>query len=240
MDPKLLTEKGWKEIAQKFKIKDNGLQDQLAQYEDLEDDQQDDCLKAITSVSKTATDLKRDKDVAALPVVVKYLTNLVNAAQAEQRDLVKAIAEAKKNATAAQKQAEAEAKKRDAEDEDEEAQGDSFEKLKKALQALKLSKNPYYFLVCDAKPYGLVVSKKDITKSIQHRKELAQMAGGSTRPPKFGECRFEGTNKLTFEMEKPLPGLARILQKWIKDATGLGLKVTVGTETSDDEGETPA
>jgi hypothetical protein len=79
-----------------------------------------------------------------------------------------------------------------------------------------------------------VVSKRDITKSAQHKKELAKMAGGSTSPPKIGQCHRE-SSKLIFEMEKPMPGMARILQKWIKDSTGLGLKVMVGTESADDD-----
>ena len=115
--------------------------------------------------------------------------------------------------------------------------GDSVTRLKKNLQTLKVSQKPYYFLVCDAKPYGLVVSKRDISKSMQHRKELAQLAGGTGRPPKFGQCFFEGTNKLVFEMVRAPSGLARNLQKWIKDNTGLGLKVTVGDESSEDAEE---
>ena len=38
MDPKLLTENGWKEIAAMFKFKDNGLLRALADYEKLPDD----------------------------------------------------------------------------------------------------------------------------------------------------------------------------------------------------------
>src|SRR6185369_13571531 len=106
------------------------------------------------------------------------------------------------------------------------------------LKTLKLAQKPYYFLVCDAKPYGLIVSKKDIRKSAQAKKELTKIAGGSTRTPKFGECHCDG-GKYVFEMEKPPSGLARILQKWIKENTGLGVKVMVGTESADDEGEQP-
>src|SRR5262249_43790816 len=146
------------------------------------------------------------------------------------------------------KKAEALAKKQEAEQEKEEEEqreqeeeeeeiGDACERLKKSLFALKTSPNPYYFLVCDVKPFGVVVSKKDIRKSMQHKKELSQVAGGSTRTPKCGECHFESGNKLVFEMEKPTPGLARILQKWLKEATGVGYKVMVGTESADDEEE---
>src|ERR1043166_9267362 len=73
-----------------------------------------------------------------------------------------------------------------------------------------------------------------IRKNSQAKKELAQLAGGSNQAPKFGECRSD-SGKLVFEMEKPPSGLARILQKWIKENTALGLKVMVGTESAEDE-----
>ena len=38
MDPNLLAERGWRDLALKFKIKDNGLQRALAGYEKLPDD----------------------------------------------------------------------------------------------------------------------------------------------------------------------------------------------------------
>ena len=238
MDAKLLTENGWKAVAQKFKVKDNGLQKALAAYEGLEEDQFDERLKAVASVSQLAGNLKKVKEVAAIPDAVKYLTNVLAAAQAAPGEIKNAKALAEKKAAEAKKQeqkAQQAAGQEEAEDEEEET-GDSLAKLKKSLQALKLSKKPYYFLVCDTKPYGLIVSKKDIRKNAQARKELAELAGGSTRPPKTGECRFE-SGKHVFEMEKPPTGLARILQKWVKDSTGVGLKVMVGNESADDEGD---
>ena len=259
MDPKLLTEAGWKAAAAKFKIKDNGLQKMLFLYENIDDEEFVDAMRGLNAVIKSANDLKKVKEVAGNKDVMKYLTDMVNGAQNELREVTKAkalaekakLAEAKADALEAksealQAKAEAEAAKRAAtadnqdeeedEEEEEDETGDSFAKLTTALKNLRLAKKPYYFLVCDAKPYGLMVSKKDIRKNAEARKELVKMAGGSTRPPKVGECRFEN-GKHVFEMEKPPSGLARILQKWIKDSTGLGLKIMVGTESSDDDGD---
>ena len=256
MDPKLLTENGWKAMVQKFKLKDNGLQRALADYQKLDEDEHDDCLKGIALVNQFAANLKKAREVTALPAVLKYLTDLVNAVQSESREISKAKAlaakaeileakadalqakaealEAKAEAKAAQQEEMARGKsEEEADEEDEEETGDSYAKLTKALQSLKSSKLPYYFIVCKEKPYGLIVSKRDISKSSQHKKELAKIAGGSTSPPKGGQCRREG-NKLIFEMEKPPQGLARILQKWIKDATSIGFKVMVGNESADD------
>ena len=247
IDPKkLLTEEGWKDVAPDCKGKDKDLLKALFFYWSLEDDDFDFRVKALTKVAALAAALKTAKEVTADPDAVKYLVAMSNAAKAKQTELLKAKAEAAKTkatqAAADAKKADAEAKKAaeagDGEEEEEEEEtADAATKLKRALQSLKTAKMPYYFLVCDAKPYGLIVSKKDITKSAQAKKELAQLAGGSTRPPKFGECRFDG-GKLVFEMEKPPSGLARILQKWVKQSTGLGLKVMVGTESAEDE-ETP-
>ena len=233
IDPKkLLTEEGWKDVAPDCKGKDKELLKALGAYGDLEDDDFDGRSKALARVAALAGTLKTAKEVAIDPDAIKYLAAMVNAAKAKQAELLKAKAEAGKKADAAAKKHEEPEGQSDEEGEDETT--DSCTKLKRAIQSLKTAKMPYYFLVCDAKPYGLVISKKDIRNSAQAKKELAQIAGGSTRPPKFGECRFD-SGKLVFEMEKPVTGLARILQKWIKECTGLGLKVMVGTESGDDE-----
>jgi len=81
MDPKILTENGWKAVAQKSKIKDNGLQRALAAYERIDDDEHEDRLKAIATVNQLAGSLGRSKEVAAVPAVVNYLDDLLSAAE---------------------------------------------------------------------------------------------------------------------------------------------------------------
>src|SRR5215467_5677886 len=149
MDAKLLTENGWKTVAQKSKIKDCGLQRALSAYERLDDDQHAEKLKAVAAVIQVATAQKKAKDAATVPDIAKYLTNLIAAAQAEQRELTQAKAAAEKADAAAAKKAAAESEEDEAEDESL----DTVEKVKRALITLKTSKLPYYFIACDAKPY---------------------------------------------------------------------------------------
>jgi hypothetical protein len=256
MDPKLLTESGWKAVLQKAKIKDNGLQRALAAYEKVDEDEHDDCLKAIASVSQLAGALKKAKEVAAVPTAVKYLSELIGAADAEQREIAKAKAAAEKAAAekaAALKKTEAETKKQkqaaeatkveagestdDEEEEEEEEQGDYAKRLFATYQKLKSSPDlAYQFIVCDAKPVvGVMVAKRITSK---HKAELTKISGGSKRFLKIGTCRVDG-GKFAFEMEKPPPGLARKIQFSIKNFTGKKLPIIVGTESAEDEEEQP-
>jgi hypothetical protein len=235
----ILTEDGWDEAAPDCKSKDKEFRKALSTYEEVDEEEYDDQCKTLAKIATLAGTLKAANEVKGDKDAVKYLTDVTNAAKAKQSEVAKAKAEAETAKALALKKAGQDAKKREQEEEDEDQKGDSYAKLTAALKTLKLAHKPYYFLACDAKPYGLVLSKKDIRKNPQARKELTQMAGGSTRPPKVGECHFDG-GKYVLEMEKPPSGLARILQKWIKDTTGLNVKVMVGTESSDDADETDA
>jgi hypothetical protein len=251
VDAKLLTESAWKGIVAKSKVKDNGLQRALAAYEKLDEQEHEARLKAIGTVSQLVPALKRAKDVAASEQVVDYLTDLAAVAEAARREIAqakivaeKAAAAAAKTEEAAGKKAEAEAKQQqeeeeeaNEEDDDEEDENeDSTKKLLTALRILKTAKKPFYFLACDKKPYGLIISKKDIRKNALAKKELAKIAGGTKRQPKLGECSW-ANNTLVLDMLKPPSGLARFLKKWIKDTTGLTMKVMVGTQTDDEEEE---
>src|SRR6266699_2354330 len=90
MDPKFLTESGWKAISTKFKVKDNGLLRALWTYEKLSDDKFDERLKAIVQVAALAGSLRRAKEVAALPEVAKYLANVANEAEFQRREIMSA------------------------------------------------------------------------------------------------------------------------------------------------------
>src|SRR5947207_2780168 len=121
MDPKLLTEHGWKTTAVRCKIKDNGLQRALASYENLEDHEHEDRLKAVSSLTQLAGSLKKAKEVTASPEVLKYLAELLLALQAEQREITKAQAlEARTEATNAKKEAEEKKRKEEEAQEDKE------------------------------------------------------------------------------------------------------------------------
>jgi len=237
MNSKILTESGWKATAEKCKVKDNGLQRALSAYEKLDDDEHDDRLKAIASVSQLAGALKKVKEVTAVPEVVKYLTDLISVTQSEEAEITKAKLLAEK-AQALGAKAEADAKKLQPEedpDEEEEA-GDYRENLKAAFKRLKGSKELVYnFIVCDAKPQcGFIMSKQRI--NAKHRAELTEVTGGSKQFLKAGTCRVDG-GILLFEMEKAPQGLAGKLKKSFKYFTEIPVRVMVGDQSDDDDGE---
>src|SRR5580765_5414070 len=119
MDPKLLTESAWKTVAFKSKVKDNGLQRALGSYEKLDDNEHDERLKAIASVSQLAAALRKVKEVGAMPEVVDYLVDLLSAADASKAEISKAKVAAEKAQAVAQKKAESEAKEKEQEDEED-------------------------------------------------------------------------------------------------------------------------
>ena len=96
MNPKLLTESGWKINVQKFKIKDNGLLRALATYEKTEDHEHDELMKTIALMNQLAANLKKAKEVAAEEAAVKYLNDLIDALESEQREIAKDKALAEK------------------------------------------------------------------------------------------------------------------------------------------------
>ena len=224
MDTKLLTEGGWKELVQKFRLRDNGLQRALALYEKLPDKHHAERLKALESVSLLAEKLQKAGDVALIPRAVSYLDDVGQAAEGESKQLQ---AELAKTAAAAKKQA-----GQDKKDEAEEV-GDYPARLLAALQKLKSTKDlAFEFLLCDGKPHCSVMLAKKITP--QHRTELSRLAGGSKRFLPEGTCQF-GDGKYTFRMEQPPTGLAKKLQDSIKHFTGKKMAIVVGAESAEED-----
>jgi len=224
MDPNLLAERGWRDLALKFKIKDNGLQRALAGYEKLPDDKHPERLKAINSVGLLAGNLKRAQDVAAIPRVANYLAEVQSAADFERKQIQAAAAKA---GAAAKKQ-----EAQDQEDTDKE-QTNYVARLIAAFQNLKSSKDlSYEFVVCDAKPYCGVMVAKHITS--QHKEELGRITGGSKRFLHLGTCHFEDGH-FVFSMEQPVTGLARKLQDSIKHFVGKKLPIVVGAESAEED-----
>src|SRR6266404_4174121 len=197
MDPKVLTESGWKAVAQKWKIKDNGLQRALAAYEKLDEEAHAERLKAIGSINQLAGALEKKAEVAAIPIVANYLEDVGDASELQQREITKA-------SVMTAKKAEAEGKKQEKEEE-------AFQvRLMTALQKLKSSRGlSYEFIACDAKPYwGVMVAARITAK---HKDELTRLTGGSKRFLHPGTCRFD-EGKFIFAMEHPATGMARKLQ----------------------------
>src|SRR6267378_2061647 len=94
MDPKLLTENGWKSLALRFRIKDNRLQDALWAYEQVDEQHYDTRLKMVAGLSHLAWVLKNTKEIGGIRPVGRYLDDLVSAADAKHRELAstKAVA----------------------------------------------------------------------------------------------------------------------------------------------------
>ena len=121
---KFLSDSGWKDVASKNKIKDNGLLKVLADHKRLDEERHDAVLRSLDEIVKLATQMKKAKDAAAVSSVTKYVGELIEAAEADRRAVAKAKLEAEKKASAeAQKKAKADAetggKDEHEEDEDE-------------------------------------------------------------------------------------------------------------------------
>ena len=216
MDPKLLTESGWKPIASRFKLKDNGLLRALAGYEKLPDDKHGERLAGIDSVSVLARKLKKDALVSMIPRANNYLTDLIDAAEAEAMLITKAKA-------VIDKQTEKDAK------EQEKEEGDYATRLLTALNKLKSSKSlSFEFIICDAKPNCAVMVAKGI--AAHHKEELTRMTDGSKRFLHPGTCCF-ADGKFVFSMAQPATGLAKKLQNSILFFTGKKVPILVGTES---------
>jgi hypothetical protein len=237
---KSLTDSGWKAVVQKFKLKDTSLQKQLFLLGTFDDDEYDDRLKGLASVIQFASAVKKSKEAAAIPEVVKYLGLLISAAEAEQREVAKEKALAQKNAALDQKKAEVEAKQRDKEEDEEEAEEEEAEeegeysaRLMAALLKLKSAKDlAYEFILCEAKPIGVMVAKKI---SPQHKAQLMKLTGGKRFYP-LGSCTFVD-GKYHFNMEEPVAGVARRIQESIKVYTGKKLPIVAGAESAEEDEE---
>jgi len=248
MNPKTLTETGWKAILTKNKIRDNGLQKALAAYQDLDEDDHDERLKGIALVAKLAGQLKRIKEVAENKDVIKYLNELedaADAADAEERDVAKEKAATAKTEAANQKKAQAEERQRqkdeaeeeDEDGEDEEICADYAEGLLTALKKLKSMRGKTMeFIVCDARPFcGLMIAKRITAK---HKAQLTEVTGGSKRFLQIGTCRADGDTYI-FETDQSSTGLTRKLQMSVRNFTGKKLKIIAGDDAPEDEDSEP-
>src|SRR5262245_17194650 len=137
MNAKLLTELGWKTVAVKCKVKDNGLQRALANYEKLDEEKYDERIKAIGVVCQLANALTKVKDLAE--DADKHQEQIDDAREGEKKDNNKRKAVAERTDSEAKKKEALEAKKAgdEDEDEDEEEDADYKTKLWAAFQKLK-------------------------------------------------------------------------------------------------------
>src|SRR6476646_4127169 len=144
-DIKVLMPNAWKTISKKCEVQNNALQKALEEYDKLAEDEHDDLLECIADIKAAAQALKKSKEAAASKDLLKYITEVLSAADCEQKDVSKDKADADKGEKA--KKA-AEAKKADEEkdedededSEEEEEEGEYADKLLAALKKLKGTK----------------------------------------------------------------------------------------------------
>jgi len=234
MDPKLLTESGWKTLASKWKVKENGLQRALAGYEKLDSKEYDERLKTIDLVSKLADALRKTNYVTYVPVVAKYLDQVVDAADSQKSEITQAKVFAQKQqaaAASAQKKADDAQSKEHKQEEEQEAKYEV--KLLAAFAKLKSSKGlAYEFILCDARPLCAIMVAKKITP--RHKEELTKITDGGKRFLHPGTCQFEN-GKFAFTVDQPVAGLARKLQASILHFTGKKLAILVGLESAEED-----
>src|SRR5690242_7422870 len=118
MDLKILTEAHWKTASLKLKIKGPDLQKALAAYDKTDDNDHDGLLDGIAEIRKHALNLKKSKEVAAVPAALKHLAELIAALEAEQKEVAKEKAALEKS-DAAEKKVAAKSGNEADEDEDE-------------------------------------------------------------------------------------------------------------------------
>jgi hypothetical protein len=234
MSNKYLSESGLKAILTKQKVKDNGLLKTLAAYERIDEDAHDELLGQAAQVGKFAAAMKRTKEVMANKTVSDFVQEVLDAAIAAEKEARK-NGEAARNGAAKQKKADKEKDEEEEEEgeDEEEEEGGYGDRLMTAFKKLKsMNGKPLAFIVCDARPLPNIMVAKRITP--KHKEELTELTGGSRKFLKVGSCHF-ANDQYFLEMDQTVPGLARKVQKAVKNHTGKKLKFSHGGETAGDE-----
>ena len=238
---KFLSDSGWKDLASKNKIKDNGLLKVLADHKRLAEDKHDDVLDSLDEILKLATQLKKAKDVAAAPGAAKYVAEVIDAAESDRRVAIKAKADADKaNAKAeADKKAKSADKKDDGEDEEEEVSTLLTTKMVPLLRAVNKGERMHALVASAGKDVAVMLSRKPISPS--RRKLLADELGGAGGIKYFvGHCERE-EHLTTFVLKTQVAGLAKRLKVALLQQTGLRVKLRCRGEDgeTDDDLEEP-
>jgi hypothetical protein len=237
---KVLNDSAWKDVLAKNKdIKDNGLLKALAEIKKLGDDDFDDAQKILTQVQKLVGQLKKSKEIAAVPAVDKFLVELTKAADTAERDVAKDKAEvdkkAKAKADADKKTKAAAAKKDEDEDDDEETPDLLTTKLKVLLRLVTRGERMHALLAKSGKKVVVMLSRKPIPPA--RRKMLSDELGGGSTKYYPGQCRLEA-GAITFELKAEVAGMAKLVKLALLEQTGLRLNKIkcIGDDGDDGEG----
>ncbi len=235
---KFLSDSGWKDIAAKNSVKDNGLLKKLADFKRVGDDKHDEALKVLDEALKLAGLLKKDKKTA--PAAGKYLDELAAAAESAVRDVTKAKAEADKAAKAkaeVDKKAQAAAAKKaddeDADDDDEDPGGLLTTKLKPLLRQVAKGETMHALLAKSGKKVVVMLSRKPIPPA--RRKMLADELGGGSTKYYPGHCTLEA-GAIAFVLKAEVAGMSKLVKAAVLEQTGLRLpKIKCRGEDGDDD-----
>ncbi len=219
---KYLLDSGWKDLASKNKVKDNGLAKALEKLKRLDDDEHDERTRTLDEVVKLAGQLKKDKAVVSLQVVARYLAEVQADADAALRDAAKARAEHEK----AQK-AKAEAEKKDAARQADDEGDDEAEtpellttKLKPLLKLVAKGETMHALLAKSGKQVVVMLSRKPIPPA--RRKMLTERLGGGSTKFYPGTCGLEA-GATTFALKAEVAGMSKLVKVALLEQTGLRL-----------------
>ena len=235
---KLLTDSAWKDVLAKNKgVKDNGMLKVLAEIKKLGDDDHDDAQGILDQIQKLAAQLKKSKEIAALPAVGKFLAELTGAADTAVRDVAKAKAEHEKTQKT---KAEAEKKAAANKDDDDDGEGDEEEspellttKLKPLLKRVAKGERMHALLAKSGKQVVVMLSPKPISPS--RRKMLADQLGGGSTKYFPGHCHLVA-GAITFTLKAEVAGMSKLVKVALLEQTGLRLnKLKCCGEDGDDE-----
>ncbi len=235
---KALSDSGWKDISSKNRIKDNGLLKVLAEYKRIDENKHDAVLQSLDEITKYATQLKKAKEVAAVPGVSKYVADLIDAAESGRRAAAKAKLDADK-ASAAKAEADKKAAKHDEDDEDdEESPALLTTKMIPLLRQVAKGERMHTLIASTGKRVVVMLSRKPIAPT--RRKLLADELGVSGGIKYLvGHC-FREEGATTFALKTEVAGMAKKIKVALLAQTGLRVKLRARGEdgqTDDDEDE---
>lgn len=234
-----LSDRGWREIASDNKVKDNGLQKALERLPKIDEEAHDDATKALSEVSKLAQALKKDRAVAAMADVVKYLGAMLDAADDAMKLVQKDQAAQQKKQKA---QAAADAKKKDdedagADDEDEEDEDDESSdllttKFKPLLKLVQKGNTLQTLVAKSGKKVVIMLSRKPIPPA--RRRILSEALGGGSTKYYPGTCSLDA-GVVTFHLSAEVAGLTKLVKLALLEQSGIRInKVLCRGEDGED------
>lgn len=233
---KFLSDAGWKDLAAKNKLKDNGLAKTLERLKRTDDEAYDEQARALEEVVKLVAALKKDKAVTAASAVVKYVGEMQGDAEVALRDVSKARAEHEKAVKAkaeAEKAAAKKAEQEDEEDEDDESPELLTTRLKPLLKLVAKGQTMHALLAKSGKQVVVMLSRKPIPPA--RRKILADQLGGGSAKYYPGTCGLEA-GATTFALRAEVAGMAKLVKQAVLEQTGVRLtKLKCRGDDGDDQ-----